>query len=77
MLKSPLPSQPEDVAKAICHVIDHPQAEVVVGTGAIATNFYRFIPGLSQWLLQRSVAKSSAFFLFFAIMYSCVHKSEK
>ena len=58
MLKSPLASQPEDVAKAIWNLIDHPQAEVVVGTGAIATNFYRFIPGLSQWLLQRSIAKS-------------------
>ncbi len=58
MLKSPLASQPEDVARAICNVIDHPQAEVVVGTGAIATNLYRFAPSLSQWFLQQSIAKS-------------------
>ncbi len=58
MLKSPLASQPLDVAKAICKMIDHPQAEVVVGTGAIATNFYRFAPSLSQWLLQQSITNS-------------------
>ena len=49
MLNSPLASQPEAVAEAIWNVIESPQAEVVVGTGAIATNLYRFAPSLTQW----------------------------
>ncbi len=55
MLKSPLASQPEDVAQAIWNVIKRPQAEVIVGSGAIATNIYRFAPSLTQWLMQRSL----------------------
>ena len=55
MLKSPLASQPEDVAQAISNVVKHPQAEVVVGSGAIATTVHRFAPGLSAWLMQRSM----------------------
>ena len=57
MLNSPLASQPQDVAEAIGNVIQSPQGEVVVGSGAIATNLYRFAPGLTQWLLQRSLSK--------------------
>ncbi|MGK7946257.1 MAG: SDR family oxidoreductase [Microcystaceae cyanobacterium] len=55
MLKSPLASQPEDVAKAIWQVIQSPKAEVIVGSGALATNCYRFAPNLGQWLLQQSI----------------------
>ena len=58
ILKSPLASQPQDVAKAIFDVIEHPQREVVVGTGAIATSLYSLAPSLSQWLLQQSQSKS-------------------
>lgn len=58
MLNSPLASQPQDVAEAIGKVVEHPQGEVVVGTGALATNLYRFAPSLTQWLLQRSSGKS-------------------
>ncbi len=55
MLKSPLASQPEDVAQAISKVVKHPQAEVVVGSGALATTVHRLAPGLSVWLMQRSI----------------------
>ena len=58
ILNSPLASQPQDVAKAIFQIIEHPQREVVVGTGAIATNLYSLAPSLSQWLLQQSQSKS-------------------
>jgi NADP-dependent 3-hydroxy acid dehydrogenase YdfG len=54
ILKSPVASQPQDVAQAVWDVVQHPQAEVVVGTGAIATTAHRFAPSLTQWLLQRS-----------------------
>ena len=57
ILNSPLASQPQDVAKAIGNVIEHPQSEVVVGSGALATNLYRIAPSLTQWLLQRSLGK--------------------
>ena len=60
MLNSPLASQPQDVAKVIGTVLENPQDEVVVGSGAIATNLYRFAPSLIQWLLQRSIANSGA-----------------
>jgi NADP-dependent 3-hydroxy acid dehydrogenase YdfG len=53
MLKGSLASQPEDVAKAIWKVIKHPQAEVVVGAGAVPTSLYKFAPGLTQWLMQQ------------------------
>ncbi len=55
MLKSPLASQPEDVAKAIWDVVKHPQAEVVVGSAAVATAAYRFAPGLINILFQRTI----------------------
>lgn len=54
MLASPFASQPEDVAKAIWDVVKHPQAEVVVGTAAVATATYRFAPGLMNWIFQRT-----------------------
>ncbi len=54
MLKSPLASQPQDVAEAIWKVVKHPQAEVIVGAGAMATTLYKVAPGLSQWLMLRS-----------------------
>ena len=55
VLKSPLASQPTDVAEAILKVVKHPQAEVVVGSGAFASTIYRLAPGLSQWLMQQSI----------------------
>lgn len=55
LLKSPLTSQPEDVAKAIWDVVKHPQAEVIVGTAAAATATYRFAPALMNWILQRTL----------------------
>jgi stage V sporulation protein SpoVS len=55
MLKSPLASQPEDVAKAILNVVKHPQAEVIVGIGAVATVTHRLAPGLMNLILQQTV----------------------
>ena len=55
MLQSPLASQPQDVAEAIWKAVKHPQAEVIVGSGAIATTLYKLAPGLSQWLMQGAI----------------------
>ncbi len=55
MLKSPLASQPEDVAQAIWNAVKHPQAEVLVGSGALATTIHRLAPSLSVWLMQRLI----------------------
>ncbi|MBF2055670.1 MAG: SDR family oxidoreductase [Cyanobacterium sp. T60_A2020_053] len=53
MLKSPLASQPEDVAKAIWEVVQHPSPSVIVGSGALMTSIYSWFPGLTQWLMSR------------------------
>jgi short-subunit dehydrogenase len=53
MLKSPLASQPEDVAKAIWEVAQHPSPSVIVGSGAMMAAIYSWFPGLTQWLMQR------------------------
>ena len=57
MLNSPLASQPQDVALTIWKVVKHSQAEVVVGSGALAANLYRFAPGLCAWPLQRAIGQ--------------------
>lgn len=57
LLSSPLTSQPEDVAETILDAVKHPQAEVVVGSAAVATAAYRLAPGLTQWAMQQTVAK--------------------
>ncbi len=57
MLKSPLASQPQDVAEAIWKIVRHPQAEIIVGSGAIATTIYKLAPSLSQWLMQRGIER--------------------
>ena len=55
MLKSPLASQPQDVAEAIWKAVKHPRAEANVGSGAITTTLYKLAPGLSQWLMQGAI----------------------
>lgn len=54
LLHSPLASQPEDVAKAIWQVVQHPQAEVVVGSAVVPTTLYRLFPGVSKWVMQQA-----------------------
>lgn len=51
--ESPFASQPEEVAKAIWQAIQHPQAEIVVGSASILTLAHRWFPGLTQWLPGR------------------------
>ena len=53
MLKSPLASQPEDVAKAIWEVVQHSSPSVIVGSAAMMAAIYSWFPGLTQWLMQR------------------------
>ncbi|MEL6496085.1 MAG: SDR family oxidoreductase [Cyanobacteria bacterium J06623_7] len=55
ILSSPLVSQPEDVAKAIWHAIEYPQAEVVVGAAKIPTFLHRLFPGIAQGLMQLGI----------------------
>ena len=52
LLSSPLSSQPEDVAQAIWDAVQHPQAEVIVGSAKIPTFFYRLFPGVTQGIMQ-------------------------
>ncbi|MGF1498650.1 MAG: SDR family NAD(P)-dependent oxidoreductase [Elainellaceae cyanobacterium] len=54
VLGSALVSQPEDIAKAVWEAVSQKRAEVVVGPAAIATEAYRLVPGLTQWLLGRA-----------------------
>ena len=58
MLSSLLASQPEDVAKAIWHAVQHPQAESIVGLAKFPTFLHRLFPGITQGILQL-VTKSS------------------
>ncbi|MGB3615398.1 MAG: SDR family oxidoreductase [Elainellaceae cyanobacterium] len=53
-LGSAMASQPEDIAKAIWHAVLKGQTETVVGPAAIATEAYRLLPGVLQWVLQPS-----------------------
>lgn len=56
VLESPLTSSPEDVARAVWQVVQHPQAEVVVGGAAsAAVTAHRLLPGLTSWLLGQSL----------------------
>jgi hypothetical protein len=52
MMSSPLSSQPEDVAKAIWNVVEHPQAEVVVGSAKVPAFLNRLFPGITQGMMQ-------------------------
>ncbi|MGF1537116.1 MAG: SDR family NAD(P)-dependent oxidoreductase [Elainellaceae cyanobacterium] len=53
-LSSAIASKPEDIAKAIWHAVNKGQTETVVGPTAIATEAYRLLPGVLQWVLQPS-----------------------
>lgn len=53
-LKSPLASQPKDVAKEIWNIVQHPKAEIIVGSGSFPATIHRFVPGLTDWLLKRT-----------------------
>ena len=53
LLKMPLASQPEDVAKAIWDAVKNQRSEVVVGTEAVMATTYRLFPDLMQWVMQR------------------------
>ncbi len=52
-LNSIMVSQPEDIANAVWDALKYNKAETVVGTAAIATEAYRFVPGLMQWAMSR------------------------
>ena len=58
-LSSAVASQPEDIAKAIWHAVNKQQTETVVGPVAIATEAYRLLPGVLQWVLQPSKGHSN------------------
>lgn len=52
VLSSPLASSPEDVAKAIWNAVQHPQAEVIVGSAKVPTFLHRLFPGITQGIFQ-------------------------
>jgi NADP-dependent 3-hydroxy acid dehydrogenase YdfG len=54
-LKSNWVSQPEDIAHAIWTVVEQQRSEIVVGLAALATESYRLLPGVVQWLLGQAV----------------------
>jgi short-subunit dehydrogenase len=53
-LKSPLASQPKDVAKEIWNIVQYPKAETIVGSGNFPATIHRLLPGLTNWLLKRT-----------------------
>ena len=55
LLKSPMVSQPQDVAKAIWKAVKYPQREVIVGSGGVATFLYNLAPDLGQWLMKQTI----------------------
>lgn len=59
MLKSPLASSSEDVAKAIWDAVKHPQAEVIVGSAKVPTLLHRLFPGITQGMLQFTTKSNS------------------
>lgn len=55
ILTTPFVSKPEDVAKEIWNVVKNTQSEAIVGIPAVvAATLHRFLPGATDWLLQRS-----------------------
>lgn len=55
MLRSQWVSQPEDIAQAIWEAVRDDKPEIVVGAAAIATEAYRFLPGVVGWAMQSSL----------------------
>lgn len=53
-LKTAIASQPEDVAKTIVEVIEHPKPEVMVGSGVMLNTIYNFVPRLYDWVVKQS-----------------------
>jgi short-subunit dehydrogenase len=53
-MKSPIAHQPKDVAEEIWKIVQHPKAEAIVGSAAVATTLYRFSPGAIDWLMQKA-----------------------
>jgi NADP-dependent 3-hydroxy acid dehydrogenase YdfG len=59
ILKTPLVSKPEEVAREIWSCVRDGKSEAIVGSPAlVAATLHRFFPGLTDWLLQRSVGAS-------------------
>ena len=55
VLESNFVSQPKDIAEAIWNVYKNNQSEIVVGPAVLATETYRLFPGLTQFLMGKSV----------------------
>lgn len=51
VLNSAFVNQPEDIANAIWEAVRHNKGETVVGLAAIATEAYRLVPGVVQWVM--------------------------
>ncbi len=45
-------SQPEDIAKAIWEAVEKKQGDITVGPAMLATETYRLLPGLMQFILN-------------------------
>lgn len=45
-------SKPEDIAEAVWQVVQNKQGEVIVGPAMLATETYRLLPGLMQFILN-------------------------
>lgn len=54
-INSPFTNQPEEIAEAVWQAVAQKRTEIVVGMAAIATEAYRFMPGLVQQLMRQNV----------------------
>lgn len=55
-LNTPVPDQPEDVAKAIWNAVEHKRSEVMVASAKASKAAYRLFPGLMQEIFRRTFA---------------------
>lgn len=55
-LKGAWVSQPEDIAKAVWEAVNAGRSEIVVGAASVATEAYRLLPGVMQWMMGQAVS---------------------
>lgn len=53
-LNTPVPDQPEDVAKAIWDAVEHQRSEVMVASAKASKAAYQLFPGLMQEIFRRT-----------------------
>ena len=53
-LKTPFLEEPEQVAQAIWHAVEHQQSEVMVGAAKVSNTSYKLFPGGMDWVFRQT-----------------------